>query len=110
MGRKNRAQKSGTHPADFSANDMYYTFAPGYLVVFHIPPKETLMKSSAADNGSFDPTLQFGKLEIHTVFLRYPNLDLCQNLSLTVLVDFIIVSSAVSPLLGVSKTPHTKVL
>ena len=54
--------------------------------------KETLIKSSAAGNGSFDPTFQFEKLEIHTVFLRFPNFNLCQNLSLTALADLIITS------------------
>ena len=54
--------------------------------------KETLIKSSAADSGSFDPTFQFVKLEIHPVFLRFPNFNLDQNLSLTTLADLIIAS------------------
>ena len=50
------------------------------------------MKSSAADSGSFALTMQFEKLEIHKVFLRFPNFYLEQNLSLTALADFIIAS------------------
>ena len=37
--------------------------------------------ASAAFAGSFAPILQFEKLEIHTVFLRFPNFILEQNLS-----------------------------
>ena len=41
--RIHRMKKTGTKvwytSGRYSANDMYYTFAPGYLVVFHIPPK-----------------------------------------------------------------------
>ena len=51
-----------------------------------------MFKSSAADSGSFTLTMQFEKLEIHTVFLRFPNFYLGQNLSLTALADLIIVS------------------
>ena len=36
--------------------------------------------ASAAFAGSFAPILQFEKLEIHTVFLRFPNFILEQNL------------------------------
>ena len=49
-----------------------------------------MMKSSAVLSGSFDPTVQFEKLEIHTVFLRFSNFHSCQNLSLITLADFII--------------------
>jgi hypothetical protein len=35
----------------------------------------------SALGGSFVPTLQFEKLEIHKVCLRFPNFDLKQNLS-----------------------------
>ena len=56
------------------------------------PLKETLIKSSAAADESFDPTMQFEKLEIHTVFLRFPNFYLGQNLSLTTFAALIIVS------------------
>ena len=48
------------------------------------------MKSSAVLNGSFAPTVQFEKLEIHKVFLRFSNFHSCQNLSLITLADFII--------------------
>ena len=48
---------------------------------------ETLIKSSAAAAGSFAPTLQFCKLEIHTVFLRFQNFNLEQNLSPSALAD-----------------------
>ena len=48
------------------------------------------MKSSAVLNGSFAPTVQFEKLEIHTVFLRFSNFHSCQNLSLITLANFII--------------------
>ena len=37
--------------------------------------------ASAAFSGSFAPVLQFEKLEIHTVFLHFPNFILEQNLS-----------------------------
>jgi hypothetical protein len=50
------------------------------------------MKSPAAVGGSFAPTLQFGKLEIHEVFLRFPNFDLRQNLLPPALVNLIIAS------------------
>ena len=50
------------------------------------------MESSAMDSGSFVPTFQFGNLEIHKVCLRFPNFNLCQNLALTIFVDFIIAS------------------
>ena len=56
------------------------------------PLKETLIKSSAAADESFDPTMQFEKLEIHTVFLRFPNFYLSQNLSPSALADLIIAS------------------
>ena len=49
-----------------------------------------MMKSSAALSGSFVPPVQFEKLEIHKVFLRFSNFHSCQNLSLLALVDFII--------------------
>lgn len=39
------------------------------------------MKSSAMTGGFFVPTFQFRKLEIHKVFLRCLNFDLCHNLS-----------------------------
>ena len=48
------------------------------------------MKSSAVINGSFAPTVQFEKLEIHKVFLRFSNFHSCQNLSLITLANFII--------------------
>ena len=38
-----------------------------------------MIKSSAVVSGSFAPTVQFEKLEIHKVFLRFPNLDLTKN-------------------------------
>ena len=48
------------------------------------------MKSSAVLDGSFAPTVQFEKLEIHKVFLRFSNFHSCQNLSLITLANFII--------------------
>jgi len=48
------------------------------------------MKLSAVINGSFAPTVQFEKLEIHTVFLRFSNFHLRQNLSLITLANLII--------------------
>ena len=48
------------------------------------------MKSSAVLNGSFAPTVQLEKLEIHKVFLRFSNFHSCQNLSLITLANFII--------------------
>jgi len=47
--------------------------------------KEPLNKSSAALSGSFAPAYRFENLEIHKVFLRFPNLNLEQNPSLTTL-------------------------
>ena len=44
--------------------------------------------ASAAFGGSFAPILRFEKLEIHKVFLRFPNLDLIPNLSLNALARF----------------------
>ena len=48
------------------------------------------MNSFAAAAGSFSPTLQFEKAEIHTVFLAFPNFHLVQNLSSAALADLII--------------------
>jgi len=48
---------------------------------------EALDRSSAAGGGSFSPILRFEKLEIHKVFLRFPNLGLTKNLSLPALAD-----------------------
>ena len=50
--------------------------------------KEALNKSSAVDGGSFSPNLRFEKLEIHKVFLRFPNLALTKNLSVNLLAKF----------------------
>ena len=43
--------------------------------------------ASADISGSFAPILQFEKLEIHKVFLRFPNFILEQNLSLLSLAE-----------------------
>ena len=43
--------------------------------------------ASADISGSFVPILQFEKLEIHKVFLRFPNFILEQNLSLLSLAE-----------------------
>ena len=56
--------------------------------LWHELLRETLNKLSAAVAESFLPILRFGKLEIHKVFLRFPNLDLTKNLSPTILADF----------------------
>ena len=48
-------------------------------------PKEPLNKSAAALSGSFTPTYWFENLEIRKGFLRFPNLNLEQNPSLTAL-------------------------
>ena len=47
--------------------------------------RATPHNSSAAFTGSFAPILQFRKLTIHTVFLRFLNFVLRQNLSVNVL-------------------------
>ena len=47
-------------------------------------------QSSSADSGSFAPTVQFEKREIHPVFRPFPNFHLVQNLSLSTLADLII--------------------
>ena len=44
-----------------------------------------LKQSAAALSGSFVPTDRFENLEIHKGFLRFPNLNLEQNPSLTAL-------------------------
>jgi hypothetical protein len=46
---------------------------------------EPLNKSAAALSGSFAPTYRFENLEIRKGFLRFPNLNLEQNPSLTAL-------------------------
>jgi len=43
--------------------------------------------SSAVIGGSFAPTYQFEKLEIHKVCLSFPNFNLGQNLSPLTLAD-----------------------
>ena len=48
-------------------------------------PKEPLNQSAAALSGSFAPAYRFENLEIHKVFLRFSNLNLEQNPSLTAL-------------------------
>jgi len=49
------------------------------------------MKSSAIISGSFAPTFQFKKFEIHPVFRHFLNFNLCQNLSPLILAYFVIV-------------------
>ena len=39
-------------------------------------PKEPLNQSAAALSGSFAPAYRFENLEIHKVFLQFPNLNL----------------------------------
>ena len=60
-----------------------------YIWSFTSFPREPLNKSPAADGGSFSPAVQFEKLEIHPVFLRFPNFHLVQNLSPSALVNLI---------------------
>ena len=48
-------------------------------------PREPLNQSSAVLSGSFAPTFRFENLEILKGFLRFPNLNLEQNSSLTAL-------------------------
>ena len=48
-------------------------------------PREPLNQSAAALSGSFVPAYRFENLEIHKVFLQFPNLNLEQNPSLTAL-------------------------
>ena len=48
-----------------------------------------MIQLSAVVSGSFAPTVQFEKLEIHTVFLRFSNFHLGQNFSLTTLANSI---------------------
>ena len=52
----------------------------------HNKTREPLNQSAAACSGSFAPTFRFENLEIRKGFLRFPNLDLEQNSSLTALV------------------------
>ena len=49
------------------------SFEENYII---ISSKEPLNKSSAALSGSFVPTDRFENLEIHKVFLQFPNLNL----------------------------------
>jgi len=49
-----------------------------------------MIKLSAVIGVSFDPTFQFVKLEIHTVFLRFTNFNLGRNLSPLILANLII--------------------
>ena len=56
-----------------------------FVTKYKIVSREPLNKSSAALSGSFAPTYRFENLEIHKVFLRFPNLNLEQNPSLTTL-------------------------
>ena len=53
--------------------------------VFCYVLREPLIKSAAALSGSFAPTYWFENLEIRKGFLRFPNLNLEQNPSLTAL-------------------------
>jgi len=55
-----------------------------------------MIPSSAVDSGSFAPTMQFEKREIHKVCLRFLNFYLEQNLSLSPLADEIIASLCAS--------------
>ena len=59
------------------------------ISVHRVSSEEPLNKSPAVDGGSFAPAVQFEKLEIHPVFLRFPNFHLVQNLSPSALVDLI---------------------
>ena len=69
------------------AQIMGYLKGKSSLMIFekHANLKEPLNKSSAALSGSFAPTYRFENLEIHKVFLQFPNLNLEQNPSLTTL-------------------------
>ena len=53
--------------------------------VFQKKIREPLNQSAAALSGSFAPTFRFENLEIRKVFLRFSNLNLEQNPSLTAL-------------------------
>ena len=65
------------------------TFLGDFLISVHsIYAKEPLNKSAAALSGSFAPTDRFEKLEIRKGFLRFPNLNLEQNPSLTTLAIY----------------------
>ena len=59
--------------------------------------KEPLNQSSAAADGSFAPAMQFEKLEMHPVFLRFPNFYLWQNFSASALADLIRASLKKNP-------------
>ena len=62
------------------------TFLGVFLISVHsIYAKEPLNQSAAALSGSFVPAYRFENLEIHKVFLQFPNLNLEQNPSLTAL-------------------------
>ena len=73
--RLNRRVPNGTHGG---VRGRGYS-GPSYSI------KEPLNKLAAALSGSFVPAYRFENLEIHKVFLRFPNLNLEQNPSLTAL-------------------------
>ena len=61
---------------------------PLLLISSELPCWETLKKSSAADAGYFLPIHRFGRLGVHKVRLRFPNLASTKNLSPSALADF----------------------
>ena len=69
------------------AQIMGYLKGKSSLMIFekYANLKEPLNKSSAALSGPFAPTFRFENLEIRKGFLRFPNLNLEQNPSLTTL-------------------------
>lgn len=70
-------------------------------MIYYIDSMETLIKSSAAVVGSFVPTSQHEKPEIHPVFPGFPCFNSCQNLSPTALVNLTRASLKTPPMGGV---------
>ena len=66
------AVKQGGTADNFYSSLAETVFLSGAFLFF----RETLKKSSAAAGGSFAPTYQFEKWEIHKVFLHFPNFNL----------------------------------
>ena len=92
--RRSRFIQRFPRPAVFAAEGQAflpsYAKPPGLVIARSTATwqsKEALNKSAAADSGSFVPTFRFENLEIHKVFLRFSNLNLEQNPSLTALAD-----------------------
>ena len=87
---RERQQRSGDQ-REHLAHDV--SFQPSSFYAF----RQHRTTASTRFGGSFPPILRFEKLEIHTVFLRFSNLDLTKNLSPNLLVELCGVAFILSP-------------